>query len=93
MGLVEEIGELHHHLLKQEQGIRGTWEEHEEAAQDAVGDTIMYALDLCEERGWDLQAIVEKTWAHISQWDWVTDPQRGVVATAAIQNRTDGQRP
>jgi hypothetical protein len=31
MGLAEELGELNHALLKQEQGIRGTYEDHEEA--------------------------------------------------------------
>lgn len=50
LGLVEEVGELAHAVLKSEQGIRGTIEEHEAAAQDAIGDATIYLLDLANRQ-------------------------------------------
>lgn len=44
LGCVEELGELAHAHLKEEQGIRGTPEEHQAAAQDAIGDLTVYLL-------------------------------------------------
>jgi hypothetical protein len=156
LGVIEEVGELAHHHLKEAQGIRGTAEEHQAGARDAIGDIMVYLFgpiavhglprqgfvgyyqvdpeadtegyiavmaraagrlhstytrwirsnyraalsSMCsrqnavivsharaysEERGWDFREIVEGTWAHVSQRDWVTDPQRGVSATPAIQ--------
>lgn len=77
MGLVEEVGELAHSLLKQEQGIRGDHDQHEIAAQDAVGDIVIYLCDLCHERGWDLQEIVEGTWSVVKRRNWQADAKRG----------------
>lgn len=70
LGVVEEVGELSHALLKQDQGIRGSREEHEAAAQDAVGDIVIYLADLCTLRGWDLAGCVEAAWSEVSQRDW-----------------------
>jgi NTP pyrophosphatase (non-canonical NTP hydrolase) len=42
VGLVEELGELSHSILKMRQGIRGTKEEHYLAMEDAVGDMVIY---------------------------------------------------
>jgi hypothetical protein len=44
LGVMEEIGELTHAHLKQLQGIRGTDEEHEHNAIDAIGDITVYLL-------------------------------------------------
>lgn len=70
MGVVEEVGELHHAILKQEQGIRGTHAEHEEAAKDAVGDIVIYLADVCTCRGWDMAEIIQTTWARVKLRDW-----------------------
>lgn len=77
MGLVEEVGELSRALLKQRQGIRGTREEHEAAAKDAVGDIVTYLADLCARRGWDLPEIVRDTWEAVRQRDWKAHPEDG----------------
>lgn len=77
LGAVEELGELAHAHLKQLQGIRGTAAEHEAAAQDAVADAIIYLSDYCSARGFDLQALVETTWARVKQRDWKKDRLRG----------------
>lgn len=45
VGAVEEIGELCHAWLKEEQGIRGT--DHDNEARDAIGDVIIYLLHFC----------------------------------------------
>jgi NTP pyrophosphatase (non-canonical NTP hydrolase) len=77
LGAVEELGELAHACLKGEQGIRGTVEEHDAKAKDAVADTIIYLADFCTARGYDLQQIVAETWARVKQRDWTVNKQTG----------------
>ena len=48
-GVVEEIGELSHSVLKMAQGIRGSRDKHLADAKDAVADTAIYLADyLCK---------------------------------------------
>lgn len=47
-GIIEELGELTHHHLKEKQAIRGTAEHHQAEAQDAVGDYVIYALGIMD---------------------------------------------
>jgi len=77
MGLVEEVGELSHALLKQWQGIRGTSEEHEASAKDAVGDILVYLFHLCHVKGWDVQDILEDVWSKVGQRNWRKDARTG----------------
>jgi NTP pyrophosphatase (non-canonical NTP hydrolase) len=77
MGVVEEVGELSHALLKQLQGIRGTHDRHEANAMDAVGDIIVYLADLCSARGWDMQDIIETVWDSVKKRDWQKDKING----------------
>jgi NTP pyrophosphatase (non-canonical NTP hydrolase) len=70
LGAMEELGELCHAHLKQEQGIRGTAAEHEAAARDAIGDIVVYLADYVGCRGWDFQAIMEEVWGQVRQRDW-----------------------
>lgn len=77
MGVVEEVGELSHALLKQKQGIRGTFLEHELNAQDSVGDILIFLTGLCDAKGWDLEAITEKTVNHVLKRDWQKNPTTG----------------
>ena len=76
VGMVEEVGELAHALLKKKQGIRIT-EDHEAKAKDAVGDLLVYTADFCARMGYDMQAIIEKVWAKVSKRDWKADPSKG----------------
>lgn len=46
VGMIEEIGELAHSILKKEQGIRKN-ENHLEMISDAIGDIIIYSSNLC----------------------------------------------
>jgi len=45
LGVCEEVGELCHAVLKKEQGIRGTPEEHDNELRDAIGDIMIYTLN------------------------------------------------
>ena len=86
MGVVEEIGELSHALLKQKQGIRGTHAEHEAAAKDAVADIVIYLSDLCTTRGWDFAELVEDGWLEVKLRNWKKHPQDG-------KDGKDGEEP
>lgn len=79
LGCVEEVGELAHAMLKQEQAIRGTPEEHTAAAKDAVGDLMIFLLNYCTTRGWSLEEIVRSTWAEVSRRDWRRFPKNGLT--------------
>jgi len=79
MGVVEEVGELNHYLLKQKQKIRGTYEEHEAGAKDSVGDIMVYLMHVCTLRGWDMETIFQKTVEHVLTREWVVDPLTGVT--------------
>jgi len=46
LGAMEELGELSHAHLKEEQNIRGT-EDHVADAKDAIGDIVIYLMDYC----------------------------------------------
>jgi NTP pyrophosphatase (non-canonical NTP hydrolase) len=78
LGMVEELGELAHAILKGEQSIRGTPEEHEAAAKDAIGDMTVFAASLCNKRGWDYQKVMEDTWADVKVRDWKKFPMNGL---------------
>ena len=70
-GMVEELGELSHGLLKQEQKIRGTFEEHELKIKDSIADLLVFTCDFCNARGYDLEQILEETWNEVKTRDWV----------------------
>jgi NTP pyrophosphatase (non-canonical NTP hydrolase) len=76
-GMVEEVGEMFHAILKQKQGIRGSFEEHEEAIKDSIGDLIIFTSDFCEAKRFDFQKIVENTWAEVRKRDWKKYPKNG----------------
>lgn len=88
LGAVEELGELAHAHLKGEQGIRGTPEQHETDAKDAVGDCIVYLADYCHERNWELQDIIEEVWSRVKRRDWRASPLTG---DAALAEKGDGK--
>jgi NTP pyrophosphatase (non-canonical NTP hydrolase) len=73
LGVAEETGELCHAILKMSQRIRGTKQEHEGEAIDAIGDIIIYLADTCNLYGWSLQSCLEATWAHVKKRDWTKD--------------------
>lgn len=79
LGIMEEVGELAHAHLKNEEGIRGTPEEHLIAKVDALGDVIVYLAHYAHRSGIDLQGALEVTWNKVKQRDWKKNPKTGNV--------------
>lgn len=80
IGMGEELGELCHHMLKQEQGIRGDWIEHEREGMDAVGDLMIFCMGLCSLKGWNFGVILKTTAEEVLGRDWKSDPKKGIKA-------------
>lgn len=76
-GLVEELGELARAQLKGEQGIRGTLEEHDQKAQDAIGDIFIWLAGYASARGWSLAHCIEMALAEVLARDWEKYPETG----------------
>ena len=70
LGVGEEVGELMHAHLKMEQGIRGTKEEHREAAKDAIGDIVIYLADYCNLNDYDLDECINIALKEVQGRDW-----------------------
>lgn len=71
LGIVEEVGELSHALLKNRQGIRGmNAQASKEAIGDALADIFIYMLDFCEKNGYNLEDLIEETWESVKKRNW-----------------------
>ena len=79
LGVCEEAGELAHAVLKMEQGIRGTTEEHKAAAADAAGDIVIYLTGLCSALGINLEEAIYNAWDEVKQRDWSKNKGDGVT--------------
>lgn len=77
LGVVEEVGELAHAVLKRKQGIRGTKEEHDAAVRDAVGDIQIFLAGFCSREGINMQAEYETTARSVMERDWIKFPTNG----------------
>jgi len=77
LGVGEELGELFHAHLKSEEGIRGSYEEHQREKKDAIGDMIMYLIHYCNLNDLDLDECVQIAWDEIKQRDWIKYPLDG----------------
>ena len=75
LGVAEEVGELCHAVLKQRQGIRVN-EDHLAMEKDAIGDIVIYLMDYCNRRGYNLLELVNAAWDIVSARDWTTSTQR-----------------
>jgi len=96
LGIVEELGELQepimmqmlmslagklaHANLKEVQAIRGTPEEHQKAAKDALADMMIFMYHYCALRGWRLDDLVEETWDKVRQRDWQKNQLTGQIS-------------
>jgi len=78
LGAVEETGELCHAQLKMEQGIR-TNEDHTSDAKDAIGDILIYLMNYCAIRGFNIEDIVETTWEEVRNRDWAKNKENGKI--------------
>lgn len=79
LGIVEEVGELCHAVLKNEQNIRGLGdpEKFMAAEEDAIGDLLIYLSGYCSYRSIDMFAVFEETAQEVMKRDWITWPLSG----------------
>lgn len=77
MGMVEEMGELSHALLKRNQGIRHTPEEIDALVKDAVADILIFTLNFCSYSNISAQDVLELTWNRVKQRDWTKNKMEG----------------
>jgi len=81
MGMVEEMGEIAHALLKTKQGIRIEDEIQGHAkVRDGIADLVIYTMGLCSLMGWDLEALVSSVANNeVMQRDWIKYPKDGMT--------------
>lgn len=77
LGLIEELGELAHAMLKGNWGIKGTVEEHRAAEMDAIGDIFIFLMGVCNTRGYCIEDIIRKTWHEVKVRDFIKYPKNG----------------
>lgn len=79
LGVVEEVGELSHVILKEQQAIRvgGDKLAAFDAKVDAVADILIYLLDFCSRSSIDLESALLKTWHDVKARDWKKFPKNG----------------
>ncbi len=78
LGVSEEVGELCHHLLKRDQGIRGGYLEHCDGIRDAAADIVIYLMSVARFEGFDLENQVIATWnTVVSKRNWADNPTDG----------------
>lgn len=76
-GAVEEMGELAHHFLKREQGIRGDDTHHVAGMLDSVADAVIFLAGVPTHLGVDYGELVQATWNTVKTRDWVKYPTNG----------------
>lgn len=89
MGITEEVGELAHHQLKMEQGIRGSRQEHMDGIKDSIGDIVMYLMGYCDTHGLNFSECVEQAWSEIQGRDWKVNPTYGKPGVGTTGARKD----
>lgn len=80
LGIVEEVGELSHVILKDQQGIRASADPDYNPVpdiQDAVGDIATYLINFCNKMGWDFSSILARTWEKVEARDWQENRELG----------------
>lgn len=76
-GVVEEVGELAHHFLKRQQGIRGDDTKHVAGMLDSVADAVIFLAGIPTHLGVDYGELVQATWNAVKVRDWVKYPTNG----------------
>lgn len=77
LGMVEEMGEMAHAMLKTDQQIRGAVYED---IKDAIADLTIFMMGFCSLMGWDLSTLVAATASNIvMRRDWITYPTDGMT--------------
>ena len=74
-GMVEELGELAHTILKQKQRIRKI--DHDDE-KDAIGDLFIFLCNYCSLRNIEIEKVIDETWKKVKKRDWIKYPFNGV---------------
>ena len=77
LGAAEEIGELCHGVLKAEQGIRGSVDDHRDGVRDAIGDIVLYLIDLCGKLGLEFEAVLRDVSEEVHGRNWNENKKDG----------------
>lgn len=84
LGMIEEVGELSHAVLKHKQNIRGIDVTAFRAMQeDALADCFIFMMSYCNSNGIDLEYCILETWAKVQQRDWQANPENAHELTDA----------
>lgn len=74
LGLAEEVGEFCRAVLKQKQGIRGSYAAWDDEIKRELGDIYIKLAQIAGLCNWNLQDLIAARWDEISQRDWIKDP-------------------
>jgi NTP pyrophosphatase (non-canonical NTP hydrolase) len=77
LGMVEEVGEIAHAVLKMSQGIKGSRAKHEADVIDGIADLMVFTLDFAARNGLDAEKALEQVWAKVKLRDFTQDKQVG----------------
>lgn len=81
LGVQEELGELCHHVLKRDSGIRGykemEGEQYNELLRDSIGDLCIFLMAFCERNNISLECAIRITWEEVRRRNWVAHPNNG----------------
>lgn len=69
LGAIEELGELAHAHLKNEQQIRVN-QNHLENKKDAIGDIVIYLLDYCHRENINFEKCIVDAWNIVKKRNW-----------------------
>lgn len=78
-GVIEEMGEFFHAVLKRDQGIRGTKAEHDAAIRDAIGDMLIYTSQLqsCNDAELELDRVEYSPESMLQHATWLVSNLEG----------------
>ena len=79
LGATEELGELCHAHVKEEQGIRDGLDKLKTFQKkcDAIADIIICLTDYAHLEGISVQGCIDETWPVVEKRDWKKDPIKG----------------
>lgn len=74
LGLAEEVGEVCRAVLKQDQGIRGTFEEWQVEIGKEISDVAIKLCDVANACGINLDNEIWNRWQEVRIRDYVANP-------------------
>jgi NTP pyrophosphatase (non-canonical NTP hydrolase) len=74
LGLAEEAGEVCRAVLKQDQKLRGTYEEWDKEIKKELADVYVKIEQLADLCGWDLHELILDRWDELKKRDWIANP-------------------